>query len=635
MDDGAGPATDSWGFWRRLQAAGSVEDAGRDSELESLLCDQLGLDDLSEESLRDVSVEEFVLAFFGVAQPYVAMWSELLAFFETANASSGSQQLEAVFDFAGDREALNFDLEHFRKLVETASAAVMPFDLRSKSAVDLWNVRIRPEDVDQSVKFHTDEGVDASTERFLMELASGEYPTRMPPRPRFDAPELDQLIGEIWELGTVVLHDFRALFRHRSLARAEPAQGDLTVAPSGLPRQPALWLSSDFWHRSIVREAIHAVGLPAADQRHIASNLEGNLASLRNGDPSLTTLNQRLVELLSLPLWKLRYDLYSSWVATRVAQAFVDKPVRLHSSNGRLVFSFSGTHLGTVDIEPRVHIWSELKTELANPVGTGRVGAIQPDLVLRSDPLTAGIFPLVVESKQYQKPAYESFGHAITDYARGHPDAMVILVNYGPGETSTLLTHVDEGVHDRARFVSRMRPDDAVALERFRLLVREAVKVHEPTGAGEARVAPVEDRADAPSTAEIDPEDLCLIELRWGASPKDLDLHILIDGDAVREISYSDRGTLAEAPYAWLENDDTSGFGNERLRIRKWLATTYRVTVVNYSREEAIQAGHVRVRVLLRDDEIVFTGPPQDEPEAWHVCTIDGTRQTVTPAGEE
>lgn len=90
-------------------------------------------------------------------------------------------------------------------------------------------------------------------------------------------------------------------------------------------------------------------------------------------------------------------------------------------------------------------------------------------------PLTANLVPLVVECKQYAKPKNKSFADTLTDYAHGHPAARVVLVNYGPGQETTITNRVADDVRNRTTFIPEVHPGNPHALRRFRQEIRSAV----------------------------------------------------------------------------------------------------------------------------------------------------------------
>lgn len=583
---------------------------GYDQSLVQELRNRLDLPDAVPmvEALAGIPIERFVRAFFEAAEPFVDMWEDLLALFERAAASTGSQQLDITYDFSAEQpRKLQFDLDHFRRTISRARQLMARFDLSRAEQGDLGAVsEAYRGDRD---RYEGDMPSNPDVARFVHACEEERFPGQMPRRPISSDPRLDALVDETWLLGDVVLADLRAMFVDYRGVRA--SGWEPRPVPSGLPYSTLRVTASDHWLPTLVATATATLASGEPPSAQLVGALDAALQRLRNDDPTRTAPQERLEELLSLPLWKHRYDLYSNCVTTQVVAALDDQGLLVHSAAGRIEFSFRGTHLATFDIPmPRLHLWTEYRSALEDPVGAGRTGAIQPDIALRRDPITADLTPLVVECKQYRKADSRAFADALTDYARGHQDAMVVLVNYAGGRQTTILGKVAQEVRDRTAFVPHLRPHSPDALAEFRRLVRGAVGLAVDVG-DESR-------------------DVGRIELSWGASPRDLDLRVRISGVAEWEIGWDSLGALDVEPYARLENDDRQGNGGEVVRITRWLPAIYVVEVVNYSNERPIGEGNAQVSVTLSEYTRRFECPPSLQDDRWEVCHIDGKTGRLT-----
>jgi hypothetical protein len=625
----AAPVESSAELWRQLVRRGDLQDKGRDRELVRELADRLQLPTVvgMAEALATVPLEQFVVEFFRIAEPFAAMWQDLLALFERAAATTGSQQLDIRYDFGGPDPALDFDLNSFRSLVGRVVELMSPFDLRR--AVDqrvLWNI------YDAFGDRRLDDGADAGWREVAAaarSLRAEPFPTSLPSRPRSNDARLDGMLGELWILAGLVLEDLRTVFGHHGGYQQPPDRlGDV---PSGMPIEVLRITESDYWLSFLLEATARAVPAGPTDLdravdgglQAIADRLDAALEPLRNADPSLRSPQRVLEELLSLPLWQHRYDLYSNWVATRIVEALEDAGPIIHSARQRLDFSFSGTHLATFDrLGPRAHLWCEFRAPLLGESAGTRKANIQPDITLRQDPLTARLNPLVVECKQYAKPAYKSFAAALTDYAQGHSGATVILVNYGPGEQATVLDKVPPELRPRTAFVPMLRPGSSVALSRFTALVRGAVDLPTP---------PQPAATDPELTGSLGEPDV--ITLRWEQSPDDLDLHLLIGDSADWDIGYQFKGTLDGEPYARLLEDVRRPGGAEVIQVSRWLPFTYYVEVVNFSGQPALAAAQPTVEVGIGGETRVFHCPSDAPADRWLVCAIDGVTRTIITGG--
>ncbi|MEW6434008.1 MAG: hypothetical protein AB1730_21105 [Myxococcota bacterium] len=118
--------------------------------------------------------------------------------------------------------------------------------------------------------------------------------------------------------------------------------------------------------------------------------------------------------------------------------------------------------------------------------------------------------------------------------------------------------------------------------------------------------------------------------LTWLENPSDLDSHFTgpcetgatgcVDGRF--HISYSERGSLTESPYAYLDTDDTTGFGPEITTLTRCKAGVYRFSVHLYSGEPGLEASHAKVSLLLTDGTLTERIVPTSNPSASVVWTV-------------
>ncbi|WP_293742061.1 hypothetical protein [uncultured Pedobacter sp.] len=152
--------------------------------------------------------------------------------------------------------------------------------------------------------------------------------------------------------------------------------------------------------------------------------------------PLITSTQSRLVEdiseLLNLPVWKHRYELYSAWILTTITQAMKAYPLEVHHNDGTLTLSFKATHVATIKNKiGSMQLWSEVRSPLENPVGKTRKTGMQPDYAIYDAILSPEDCIVAVEVKQYRKGGTRNFSHALEDYSKGLKNAHVIVVNYG------------------------------------------------------------------------------------------------------------------------------------------------------------------------------------------------------------
>jgi hypothetical protein len=392
--------------------------------------------------------------------------------------------------------------------------------------------------------------------------------------------------------------------------------------PDERPRRGFVIAAHDFWPNSFAENlclAIEAVNGHTADKRtEAASRLTTAIQTGFERPPrqarTRVTLEQKFLDLVNLPIWKKRHELYAVWVASRIADALSDLSWEWHPDGDTLRFSFSGVELATISTDATRHMfWTEKRTALEEPGFFGRKH-IQPDYRIITVPTHRhDATSLVVECKQYRNWSKRNFGSALDDYAKGCPKAPVILVNYGPTDPS-ILGLVDPSRRDRTFLVGNFKPLEDTALKSFRDLVRHAYSL-----------ALMDHRAGT-------------IHLRWGPMFRDLDLHLFIrfpSGPLKSETIHigfgSDSGSLTEEPWVeWSGDIQKSPPGVEQMTISRWFAAEYDLLVHDYSRALDFPNDEVTVGVSLFPDdrERLFT-PPGEIGQWWHVCRIHGTDRRI------
>ncbi|MDD4372763.1 MAG: PKD domain-containing protein [Bacteroidales bacterium] len=121
--------------------------------------------------------------------------------------------------------------------------------------------------------------------------------------------------------------------------------------------------------------------------------------------------------------------------------------------------------------------------------------------------------------------------------------------------------------------------------------------------------------------------------LNWGATPEDLDSHLLtpeIEGSTYH-VYYSDEGSSTEAPYAALDHDDTDGYGPETVTIYDFFTGTYKYFIHNFSESPDITTSQAVVQIyndagLLQTLQVPTTGTGV----YWYVCDVNGSTGQLT-----
>jgi hypothetical protein len=325
---------------------------------------------------------------------------------------------------------------------------------------------------------------------------------------------------------------------------------------------------------------------------------------------------QEVLDLLSLPTWKRRHELYSVWVGTRLLNVAKKHASQLefHPRDRVLSFAFGGSSLASyVANSERFSIRCEVRSELVG-ASRKRKRAIQPDFrVLREDgtATTNDATRLVVECKHYLQPSISNFSSAANDYARSCRYATVLVVNHGPLVEAALLNALEPEVRNRTRLMGNVAPNASDGLYAF---IRAALFSAPATMPS----APVQrSQPDAVATSVVvrlerltHPQ--VLLQVEWDESLQDLDLALAFDIGTTNSrvvVDFKNRGGMEAPSYAQLQEDVQAGPGIETITIYELKAKRYEVFVSNYSEPGNFPVGHLRGRITLGNTTLVVNPP--------------------------
>ncbi|MFD6727476.1 hypothetical protein ACFWB5_02485 [Corynebacterium xerosis] len=141
-------------------------------------------------------------------------------------------------------------------------------------------------------------------------------------------------------------------------------------------------------------------------------------------------------DVLSLPEWGKRHEIYAAWLTTQIAKALKHSRMTFNVIENTLSFPFSGAKLAEIESKNgQLELWCEIRSEAGGNLGGGRKTGIQPDyrIVKRGHtPEDPNATILAIEAKQYWKSAKKVHGEALRDYSHNLPNAQVFLVANGP-----------------------------------------------------------------------------------------------------------------------------------------------------------------------------------------------------------
>ena len=472
MDDGV--YRDSLSAWKGLREIGGLEPDVRDEDLVDQLRVELDPEASSlEDALASATTDVFLQALFRVIQPFSMMFRDVLDFFKEAGAREGQSQWKLRVD------NVSLDLQHFEDFLEHWSSIGCAFEV---PAID-WTGAFIPTSVLQDSGTHDyllrGEHRDGSitfgqpdVDDWLSEHNQGRYA----PFPKSLHPnQLGPGLDDAARLAVAALDKIRSHgLDRKEMLEIHSARTLRCVESDALHILTIAQNETDFWLRSTVICLAEFARLPKEERREFGAALEKEYAKFPRRLVSAEIEARDLQKLLSLPVWKKRYELYGVWVATNIVRALEGHEITIKFENGELEFAFREAEIADVETaEPKVRLISERRTCLSNPVGKGRTKAVQPDFGLWTCGLQPDNCVMVVEVKHYKRRSRRNFRDVLIDYANAHPQAPVILVNYGP--VGSKFDDLPPKIEDRCRMIGPMNPENPSNQEEFRKAVRKCV----------------------------------------------------------------------------------------------------------------------------------------------------------------
>jgi hypothetical protein len=457
---------DASAAWEAFKAIGGLDLADRDADIEMELLIRINQPHAQtlDEALRFATTDDLVRALFTTITPFIEMFRDTLEFFKKAGARSGRQQWEISID---DQ---HLDLKDFERLLSTVSEVkgrleVPDFD--PAIAFDLY--RVLPELPAEGGLFAAIPTGDPETDRWIADYRAGAFPA-LPASLR--SKKLPPGLDDLRRVLMARLAILRAAFGDRKTLNAR-FDWTLSVPDAYHPMTVAEY-DRDFWAGSTFAGLHRAAQLSEAEIAPVDVELQRLLSGPRRFLEYTASVEQ-LERLLSLPVWGKRHELYAVWIATVIVGALPDHEIELHQEDGRIVFAFKETEVARVMTSfPERRLIAERRTPLANPLGKGRKGAVQPDFGIWVETKNGDACQLVVEVKHYKREKARAFKDVLTDYANAHPTAQVALVNHGP---LGWLTHeiTDRRLADRCHTIGNLTAHNSGARASLAKLVKTAV----------------------------------------------------------------------------------------------------------------------------------------------------------------
>jgi hypothetical protein len=573
-----------------------------------------------ETALAGLPAQDLVRCLLAIAEPYAEMLRALLALYAAVGArSSDGDNLRLRFDF-GDGDPLDLLLQKFREQVEIAVRVTATREERVWTVDALWTL-------DAQLRDHVEQTdvTDDSMAAWRRIYEEGAWPSSLPRPSDTGSTEADQTVNDCLAVVSGFIYsvsevsgDREELKRWRNWVDEEqPAElrrtnlRDLAWADSD--GWPLVFLENTFRLADAVREAVAADAADAAQARQLASDASAAIRDCIHGQQSVSVTVEedikKLIDLLSLPVWGKRHEMYSAWVLTEIVEAVGLDRVTVHVADGVLEFSFSGSHIGTITtLAGPAALWAELRSPYAKPIGKGRSKAIQPDYRVSLPPITSPSGAvLAVECKQHKKSRRKELAHVLADYTGGLPNALVVIASYGK-VSGQAMDGLDDDQRIRAAVVSDLRRNSGVSSAAFRSLVADALLPPAPV-------------VHAP----------IIIGLSWPDLETDLDLYARIRwADGSSQVVWFDEPGDRGVSRAWLDEDVRHGGGKPETITVTQPAEEIDILVNAFGPPLGIAGAGAVVEVRMQALGITLKCPPpvpdEEQARCWHVATI---RRTV------
>ncbi|GAB5379680.1 MAG: hypothetical protein Alis3KO_05710 [Aliiglaciecola sp.] len=575
-----------------------------------------------------VSAEQLIRFLLSQLEPFSLMTKDILELLSAAGAQRGQDNIKISFNFDRDSEPLDLLLSEFSEQIQTLSYNTAVIQERVWDYQALWEIfRIAgPHLADYGVHDAGGAHSNAYLRQWLKNYSeNGVYDLVIPSRAKSGIQTLDDQLKPIFDVVNSILSAIMEYASDREKLRSIPREKEESdKKTTGFSFNELQHIESDYWAGATidwidrVLRAINEANQLSDDSKRnelltdVYSGLE-KVIPKANGEKFVKQLTRQLLEILNLPIWKKRHDVYAVWVGSQIWQALKnDWHFKFHLKDQTLNFAFSGSHLATLykdDCNEVLAFWTELRTEHKDLPSGKRKNAIQPDYRIVAAPFeNAGTSLLVVEVKQYKRASKSNFVDAVEDYSAACSDAAVILVNYG-GVSESIRNALTDDAKRSSLMIGDVRPDKSKHTEIFTHQVSVLL--------------------DAAIQGQVQDALNCVfgfkrVELKWGQSPADLDLHLFRPYDTGICVDYNNREFEESIK---LSEDVTNGYGPEIIELAG--ASGVWVVAVNIYSSDAGSFAGSDAKVTLENHPLSGKGNTEIRNSSskngkwWGVCAID------------
>lgn len=572
----------------------------------------------------NISCENLLNTVLHCLRPFSVMLNDLYILFQKAGAQQTNYNLRIQFDFGSINKSFSEELNFFHQQAISANELVVqatsmipaqPYKFKDciEKICDSYN----------NSKSISELYYEEDIQQWLQEYDSykfGNWPDYLPNQPSSGYADLDKQISILWQIFAASLWKYRNEYSENKML------GDYNTED----RRFGL-AETDRWLGAYVRIICDlTLDFYESDNQELqskassyAKKIEEVLKKCEMRKISTELQIKSVIDILNLPFWKKRYELYSVWISTQILDILSESHnVYYHVKDNTLSFSFSGSHIATLNnYNPPLELWTEVRTYYDSPKSPSRKRHIQPDYTLAiGDAYLANNSVAVIECKQYKKYSKKNFLFAVEDYAGGRPNSNVFLVNYGP-ISSTLKNNISSKYRNRVNFQEKVRPLTSGAANFKRLLKKIIDQYYDENYMVKLPIYPL-------------PESSCTIRLIWSDKSQDLYLHLIISTKKDKcHIYYNNTGNKNNYPYASIGSDYQHGKGNEVILINNWISGEYDIYVNDYKNEQTI-SGAITVSIEC-NKQILYAishTEPIKENTCWHPFHIENEK--IIPINE-
>lgn len=350
---------------------------------------------------RTVTTERLLIAALNSQGGFGRMMQDILDLLVTAEARQASHGLSVEFKFDTASDPIKATLEEFREVVNHTQAVLEK----------------RPKLPDAHRM-----GVLSNTLGSFVASSFGDAPQNFPPVEPLNptgASEVDTHLDTIVQLVSA----FRALCENHGSTRQQvfDAAQDLEHRdPDATELCRQLFAASNNWDVLVLAGAqqlateVHSGKLSS---KEASLKLSEALSGIEWGETWVKQTIQQLLDVLKLPTWRRRHELYSVWVGTRLLKVAgqVDADMQFHPVDGVLSFEFGGSRLATFSWQNKQYdVWAELRSALVGKSAKRKKG-IQPDFRILQASISKSPnaqTSYVLECKHYLNASVSNFSQA-------------------------------------------------------------------------------------------------------------------------------------------------------------------------------------------------------------------------------